>query len=858
MRPSGPTFWRLGGSTGWQRWTRSADLDVSDAHGLRLASAPAGVLSFVSSDGSLGRLVLPRGMAFDPARTLYLLGPGGASVRRWDPETQSFLDLPEIGGDATGPRRFQNAQNIAIVGRWLYVAVTEPARVLVFDLRSFALVEILSAPNWSPVDLTAHKRGVYVLDATHGSVWRHEPGRSLIRLFHRSDRAGLWSRIIIDRKGRFYLLNESDPSKPVLEFRDPDATPVSGAGAVRDLFDTPLIVADEKGRFALPPSLARVCGRSAPPPRECPPKPRPPHIALTARGAWLLYVLRRAERRVDAYTDAVRLRHSWGTDMDWQPVDIAAAGGQAFVLDERRQAVYRHRAGGENLAPLDLGDTSSQRWSRIACDDRGFVYLYEDGASCVQVFDCSGSPHDEKQYSAVAAWFDAPRPPEPPEPSDRYFDLAGDPVAVDLSEPEGSPLYRQTGTWQSKPFESLIYRCQWHRIELQLSEFPPGSRISIQTCAHEKPEDIDDPFKAHFVDGGVMVAPITQAPCSTPKPADFLVQSGIGQYLTIRLTLEGDGFGTPAVEGARIHYPRDSYVQYLPATYSADDEGRVFLERFLAIFQTEWDSLEKTIAESERYFDPDAVPEGPFLDYLARQWLALSLEGDWTAAQKRRLVSAIPKIYPHRGQPQALRDLLSVYLANLSGLETADVRSLGFPVIVEGFREREFLFASADRASALGHGAPMWSASVKRRLQLDVYATEGETELVSVGDPTHDVFTEFAHKFRVYLPAAWVGTASGEAMIRRALDAEKPAHTEYDLCLVEPRFRVGAQSTIGVDTIVGDAPVWELGRAACVPAPPSLPPVGRLGYDTVLAGPQTPGGAELAPGTTAGKDTVLA
>jgi phage tail-like protein len=281
----------------------------------------------------------------------------------------------------------------------------------------------------------------------------------------------------------------------------------------------------------------------------------------------------------------------------------------------------------------------------------------------------------------------------------------------------------------------------------------------------------------------------------------------------------------------------------------------VFLERFLAIFQTEWDVLEQTIAESERYFDPDAVPEGPFLEYLARQWLALSLEGDWTGPQKRRLVSAVPKIYPHRGRPDALRDFLSVYLANIAGLETADVRSMGFPVIVEGFREREYLYASAGDASALGHGAPLWSATVKRRLQLGVYSTEGEAELVSVGDPEHDVFNQYAHRFRVYMPAAWVRTSSQEGMIRRALDAEKPAHTQYDLCLVDACFRLDAQSTIGLDTIIGEATACELACAACTSAAPSLPPAGRLGYDTVLG---TAGDPVAGAFGIAGKDTVLA
>ncbi len=38
------------------------------------------------------------------------------------------------------------------------------------------------------------------------------------------------------------------------------------------------------------------------------------------------------------------------------------------------------------------------------------------------------------------------------------------------------------------------------------------------------------------------------------------------------------------------------------------------------------------------------------------------------------------------------------------------------------------------------------------------------------------------------------------------LDAEKPAHTLYELCIVEPRFRVGFQARVGIDTVVGGPP----------------------------------------------------
>ena len=44
------------------------------------------------------------------------------------------------------------------------------------------------------------------------------------------------------------------------------------------------------------------------------------------------------------------------------------------------------------------------------------------------------------------------------------------------------------------------------------------------------------------------------------------------------------------------------------------------------------------------------------------------------------------------------------------------------------------------------------------------------------------------------------------AALREVIDAEKPAHTDYHLCFVEPRLRVGFQARLGIDAIVGNGP----------------------------------------------------
>lgn len=332
---------------------------------------------------------------------------------------------------------------------------------------------------------------------------------------------------------------------------------------------------------------------------------------------------------------------------------------------------------------------------------------------------------------------------------------------------------------------------------------------------------------------------------------ELLVQSHSARYLWLRIVLEGDGFASPALDAVRIHYPRESYLSYLPAVYSADDDNRWFLERFLSIFQTEWDELQQKVATSARFFDPAAVPAGAPLAYLA-DWLAVRLEGTWSTEQNRRLVEAATPSVPRRGTIAGLLTHVRVYLENLTGLP-ADALAAQ-PVIVESFRERDHLMLSTAGVDRLGAGPPLWSPSAVGRLQLGGYATVGEAQLVSVGDPEHDLFGAYAHRFSVFVPAAWVPDLAAERMVRRALDREKPAHTQYELCLVEPRLRVGVQSTVGVDTIVGAYPATRLAAAGADPgASSSRAPSGRLGFDTLLTGrgarPQQVGRGDVV-GTT--------
>jgi phage tail-like protein len=215
-----------------------------------------------------------------------------------------------------------------------------------------------------------------------------------------------------------------------------------------------------------------------------------------------------------------------------------------------------------------------------------------------------------------------------------------------------------------------------------------------------------------------------------------------------------------------------SYLDLLPAIYREPAGGGRpdFLGRFLLAFERvltglgdpEHPGLEEILegiadpatgtlllAGTERYFDPGAgkpeaqrAPAG-FLEWLAG-WVALTLREDWTEEERRRILAEIVPSYKRRGTKEGLRQVLSAY----TGLPAASV------TITEG-----------DPAA----GGPA------HYFRVDVLITSGIADL-----------------------------ERKRSVLAAIVDAEKPAHTYYDLHLQIATMRIAVRSTIGLDTLLGD------------------------------------------------------
>jgi phage tail-like protein len=132
-----------------------------------------------------------------------------------------------------------------------------------------------------------------------------------------------------------------------------------------------------------------------------------------------------------------------------------------------------------------------------------------------------------------------------------------------------------------------------------------------------------------------------------------------------------------------------SYLQYLPAPFHADP----FVGRFLLIFESILDPIERTIDNVASYFDPRLTPP-ELLPWLA-SWVGLELDENWPIAQQRQLVLWATRLYRWRGTRRALREHLRLYtgrtpliVENFDGMRVGQDASLGVTTALGGSATR--------------------------------------------------------------------------------------------------------------------------------------------------------------------------
>lgn len=181
-----------------------------------------------------------------------------------------------------------------------------------------------------------------------------------------------------------------------------------------------------------------------------------------------------------------------------------------------------------------------------------------------------------------------------------------------------------------------------------------------------------------------------------------------------------------------LAYSESVYLQYLPAIYRQD----AFIRNLLLIFESVLLPLEKVVGTLPLYTEPEMAPE-EFLPWLAH-WVALSLDSAWPVERQRVLIARAVEIYRWRGTRRGLKLHVEAY----TGVE---------PLIQE-YRDGFVL----DTESSLGL----------------------TTRLITA--PRDPFF------FVVTVPVPDPQTLDPQ-VLHAIIDEEKPAHTTYQLCIVQGR-----------------------------------------------------------------------
>jgi phage tail-like protein len=538
---------------------------------------------------------------------------------------------------------------------------------------------------------------------------------------------------------------------------------------------------------------------------------------------------------------ALALSGYWTAPLDWMPTGVAVdRRGTVFVADPLNGMVHRFSPYGTYLGNW----TGFGASTHIAVDREGTVYV----AGPLEAFrvgaDGQPIPVTSPADDLAGAFPDLPFAvdalgrmhlgPLCTPPTSSVFDTHGKVVAAADAAPVDR--YERGGIALLGPFDSFIDNCTWHRMILR-GQLPHPTRAEISTYTSEIP---------------LPPAELTQLPDSSWESRlhcdsleggrwDGLIRNVPGRHLWLRIELRGNGRTAPRFDSLEIEFPRVSLRRFMPAVYGAEPRSADFTDRLLALFDRSLRDTELAIDNIAALFDPLSTPN---LRWLA-SWIGIELDNQIPESLQRTLVKRWAESAALRGTRFGMWQVLITYLG-LDSLRTRCSCNVQDscrqpaptcppttppktawdppPLILEHYQLRRWLELGIGR---LGDQAVLWGKRIVNRSQLDDGAQVGVTQLKATQDPLRDPFHVYAHRFSVFVPASAGRTPERRRALERLIAREQPAHTHGTIEYVEPRFRIGFQSMIGLDSVV-----------ACLPRAPVTLGETTLGSVSHLGGSQ--------------------
>lgn len=490
-----------------------------------------------------------------------------------------------------------------------------------------------------------------------------------------------------------------------------------------------------------------------------------------------------------------------------QPLFVACdAGDRVLVADAERNevivfdsagAVLRTLPGSSGWLPGALATLGSQVY--VADASSGLIAVFLNDATMAQQVGTISGWHGPVTALAVGA------------DGTLYIKPGLDDVFYRFA---GESAYLSSGVLSAGPFDAGEDR-EWERAFTD-AVLPAGTSVAFE----------------------VATADTHAAP---PSPADWVLLPSADAMLS-RFTLAGRRFAwlrltlastnssaTPRVRQARLATAAEDYLDYLPLTYRYNDDGADgFLSRWLRLIRSEFSRVEELLDDMPRVADPQFEPADS-LAWLA-QWFGLELPQIADDAQRRALVARGVSLMARRGTRHSIAEFVELH----TGIE---------PAIVEGFADRRIWVLGQNslldfdtrlapfdplgmvvpdpmqeagccpavapqactqpQSSCVGVARTPAQLAPVLAIGRAVVGESGPLAPYQIGLP---LLSEDAYRFCIVVDAYRASDSQTVQEITRIVEREKPAHTDWRLQLIAPEFRVGFQSRIGIDAIVGGEP----------------------------------------------------
>lgn len=511
---------------------------------------------------------------------------------------------------------------------------------------------------------------------------------------------------------------------------------------------------------------------------------QPREILLDRKGD--LLVLDYGNRRLQKISRKGYFLFEIGPQRFYEPQHIALdSEDNIYVLDALSPAIHKFDPCGEYLEKISQIDRGKCpfRPGGLAVDDAGLIYVGDAGDPgnvVIHIFAPDGS---------FRGTFESPLG------SCRQLlkDPQGNLLAVcgesgQIVRLTGGHRFLGRGVYYSKAFDSTDNNTQWHRLALD-ADLPDKTHLTVSYFVSQDPLDVED------IDRFDYWQPLLETPFKGQAARDGLFLDAIGRYLQLRIDFLGSEVATPKIRGLEVHFPRQSYLRYLPATYREDAVGRDFMERYLSIFETVSLGVEEEIDDIPRFLDPQAT-NPDFVKWL-ECWLAVSADDNWDIGLRRRFLANAFDFYRRRGTMAGLQELVTFFS--------------GFDPLID---EHSQTLRPAVIGNCLMVGMTMTvGRKPLKQLILEESSTIGNFALTEAPAPVNQAFAADAYDFTIRVNTTGLNADQVESL-KRMIEAEKPAHTRaIILTTPEGGASLGRQSSLGIDTTVsGGFPFMRLGE----------------------------------------------